>query len=508
MRRAARIDSLTVRVVGSDQPDRFDPPVADEPSRCLAGRLGVPFFGPMPSPDGRPGEAGDWNDPETVAQAVDGQTGTTRPRSVTVLEGPDKGAVFNLDPQAPLRLFLGTSKACDFPLTDPAISRRHAAFEAVGNRYRLTDLGSTNGTFVDGVAIVEAFVGGGEVVRCGSTAMRIDVDTTSTSPRLSSAVQFGSMLGASVAMRRLYPLCERLARTRVPVVIEGETGTGKEVLAESLHEVGGAVGPFVVFDCTTVSPNLVEAELFGHERGAFTGATTSRGGLFEEAHGGTLLIDEIGDLDLPLQAKLLRALDRGEVRRVGSQKWTKVDTRVIAATRRDLDKAIAAGRFRDDLFHRLAIARIELPPLRERKGDVPLLVRQFAKALGGAPDAVEAEIERRFFDYNWPGNVRELRNAVARYVALGDQWQAPLGDDADDGDDVPAAAPAAAWIDAIVSSHAPYPVARRRALAEFERRYIGRMLDEHHGNVAHAARASGLAVRYFRLVKARQKPRA
>jgi transcriptional regulator with GAF, ATPase, and Fis domain len=428
-----------------------------------------------------------------------------RIRRVVVIEGPDAGREFELDPAAPSRILLGTSEVCDVRLTDPTVSRRHAALETAGQRYRVTDLGSTNGTFIDGVAVVVAYVRGGEVARCGSTALRLEVDAEPARPALSNATRFGSTVGASVAMRRLYPLCERLARSRVAVVIEGETGTGKEVLAESLHEVAGGSGPFVVFDCTTVSPNLVEAELFGHERGAFTGAALARPGVFEEADGGTLLIDEIGDLDLPLQAKLLRALDRGEVRRVGASKWSKVDVRVIAATRRDLDRAVAQGRFRDDLFHRLAVARVELPPLRERDGDVALLARQFAVEMGASADEVEAEIEKRFSDYEWPGNVRELRNAVARYVALGDDWRAPAPVSSQ-----PAGAGGARtadWIDAIVGEKMPYPVARRRTLAEFERRYIERMLAEHGGNVAQAARASGLGIRYFRLVKARRQPK-
>jgi transcriptional regulator with GAF, ATPase, and Fis domain len=203
----------------------------------------------------------------------------------------------------------------------------------------------------------------------------------------------------------------------------------------------------------------------------------------------------------------LRALDRGEVRRIGGQKWIKVDVRVMAATRRDLDRAVAAGRFRDDLFHRLAVARVELPPLRERQGDVPLLARQFASDMGGSPDQVEAYIDERFSDYNWPGNVRELRNAVARYVALGYDWQAPrptapVGDPASSslggGGD---------WIEAILSRGMPYPWARRRTVEEFERRYIERILAQHGGNVARAARASGLGLRYFRLVKARRQPK-
>jgi DNA-binding NtrC family response regulator len=451
-------------------------------------------FGPMSVPRE--------HDDSTVARPL-AAGGTKRVRRVVVIEGPDAGREFTLDVDAPSRILLGTSEVCELRLTDPMVSRRHAAFEPVGLRYRLTDLRSTNGTFVDGVGVLSAYVRGGEIVRCGSSAIRLDVDEAVAPSPLSPEIRFGSTLGASIAMRRLYPLCTRLAKARVPLVIEGETGTGKEVLAESLHEVGGGKGPFVVFDCTTVSVNLLEAELFGHERGAFTGATSSRPGVFEEAHGGTLLIDEIGDLDLPLQAKLLRALDKGEVRRVGGQKWVKVDVRVMAATRRDLDKAVAASRFRDDLFHRLAVARIELPPLRERDGDVPLLTRQFAADMGGAPDEVEAEIEARFSDYDWPGNVRELRNAVARYVALGDQWQPPrsapppvAGPGPRDGD----------WIDSMITSGVAYPVARRRTLEEFERRYIERILAEHGGNVAEAARASGLALRYLRLVKARRQP--
>jgi transcriptional regulator with GAF, ATPase, and Fis domain len=316
-------------------------------------------------------------------------------------------------------------------------------------------------------------------------------------------MRFGRMIGASVAMRRIYPLCEKLARARVPVIIEGETGTGKENLAESLHAVGGAQGPFVVFDCTTVSPNLVEAELFGHERGAFTGAIASRPGVFELANGGTLLLDEIGDLDLPLQAKLLRALDRGEVKRVGGNTSIRVDVRVLAATRRDLDKEVAAGRFRDDLFHRLAVARIELPPLRERHGDISLLARHFCQQMGGRPDALSPALLARFEDSSWPGNVRELRNAVARVLALGED-QAPdlelSGEMAS-----PGGRGGASWIDPLCDGSVPFPVARRRAIEAFERRYVQNVLAKHDGNVAKAAQASGIALRYFQLVKARRQ---
>ena len=426
---------------------------------------------------------------------------------VVIIEGPDTGLELTLDPSSPSRVLLGTSPACEIRLSDPTVSRRHAAFEPAGRRYKLTDFQSTNGTFVDGVAIGEAYVRGGEIVRCGSTAMRLEQGEAAPSPPLPSAMRFGRTLGASVAMRRLYPLCERLAKARVPVIIEGETGTGKEVLAESLHEMSGSTGPFVVFDCTTVSASLVEAELFGHERGAFTGAVTSRAGVFEEANGGTLFIDEIGDLELPLQAKLLRAIDRGEVKRVGGTKSIKVQVRILSATRRDLDKAVAAGRFRDDLFHRLAVARIELPPLRERTGDVPLLARRFAQEMG-EPEALTAEILARFDDYAWPGNIRELRNAVARYIALGDDDVVRRSMN-DKSRAVSRGAPGSSassaehdWLGPLLAM--PFPIARRKTLEEFERRYVEGAIAAHGGNVSAAARASGLALRYFRLVKARQ----
>ena len=452
------------------------------------------------------------DDPQTQI-ATEAHRATAAPverlRAV-VVEGPDAGQSFDLDPAAPSRLLVGTSPVCALRLHDATVSRRHAALEPTQKgAYRLDDLGSTNGTAIDGVRIASAFVRGGELVRFGSTAMRLETLRVQAEPaELTNAMRFGRTFGASVAMRRLYPLCERIAKAKVPCLIEGETGTGKEVLAESLHEMGGSKGPFVVFDCTTVSPQLIEAELFGHVRGAFTGADRDRAGVFEEADGGTLLIDEIGDLDLPLQAKLLRLIDRGELRRVGGRQTVRVDVRVLSATRRDLDKEVAAGRFRDDLFHRLAVARIELPPLRERQGDVPLLVKQFVNEMSGDPSLIP-EILGRFADYNWPGNVRELRNLVARYIALGTDIEIPSR---------PSAYPAsrsqsvsvvggggADWLHSLVAQDIPFPIARRMSLEEFERRYVAAVLARHNGNVGQAAKASGLALRYFRLVRARQK---
>jgi DNA-binding NtrC family response regulator len=446
---------------------------------------------------------------ETVARPLEASEEVSTALRLIVTEGPDAGKSFLLDPNMPSRLLVGTGPACEMKLSDPTVSRRHAGIEPAGRRFKLTDFGSTNGTFVDGVAVVEAFVRGGETLRLGSTAMQVEpAARAADAPPLPSAMRFGRVVGASTAMRRLYPLCERLARARVPVVIEGETGTGKENLAESLHEASGVEGPFVVFDCTTVSPSLVEAELFGHEKGAFTGAVASRTGFFEQADGGTLFIDEIGDLDLPLQSKLLRALDRGEIRRVGGNKQINVNVRILAATRRDLDKEVAAGRFRDDLFHRLTVARIELPPLRERHGDIPLLARHFCQQMGAPPDVLSPSIMARFESSAWPGNVRELRNAVARVIALGEE-EGLLGSLAGKSQTMPPPSSrtggAGDWLEALCNGGMPFPLARRRALEEFERRYVQNVLAQHDGNVARAAQASGIALRYFQLVKARGK---
>ncbi len=410
---------------------------------------------------------------------------------VVVVEGPDVGKSVRVDGAAPSAVLVGTSEACGLVLTDRQVSRRHLSLEVLGPRLSVLDLGSTNGTRVDHLHVQRVLLEGGETIRLGGTALRVDREARGQNPSVPMASSFGRMLGESRAMRRLYPLCRRLAETRVPVLIEGETGTGKEVLAEALHEEGPlADQPFVVFDCTAVPPSLVESELFGHERGAFTGATQQRRGVFEQAHGGTLFIDEIGELDAALQPKLLRAIERGEVRRVGGDKWLRVDVRLVAATRRDLDREVQAGRFRDDLFHRLAVARIELPPLRARAGDVAALAPHFWRQAGGQ-GAPPSDLLRRWEEDDWPGNVRELRNRVLRTVALGDlapadaEVAAPAARPDGPGAPAPRATAAEDFLDTVVGSRLSLGEARERVVEEFERRYVERLLADHGGNVSH-----------------------
>jgi DNA-binding NtrC family response regulator len=419
---------------------------------------------------------------------------------MTVTRGAEAGQTLTVDGTHPARLLVGQSPICELRLSDPAVSRRHLALDVAHGRLRVTDLGSTNGTAVNGLRIHEALLQGGEEIRLGATVLSVSRGPSRSRPAPSGGQGFGRLAGVSEEMRRLYPLCRRLADAAVPVIIEGETGTGKEVLAESLHEQGPrARGPFVVFDCTAVAPSLMESELFGHEKGAFSGATAARRGLFEQAHGGTLLIDEIGDLDLSLQPKLLRVLERGEVRRVGGDRPIAVDVRILAATRLDLDLEVQERRFRDDLFHRLAVGRIELPPLRERQGDIRVLAQIFWAALRGAPEGLDPGVLARWERYDWPGNVRQLRNSVTRHFSVGDLEEA-----AGSPDGIPAQS-STATLEQILDASLPFGQARQRTLADFERRYVERALAKHGGNVARAAAASGLARRYFQIIKARSK---
>jgi DNA-binding NtrC family response regulator len=421
---------------------------------------------------------------------------------VVVLEGPDAGTRVAIDGAATAKVLVGSGPFCSPRLTDRAVSRRHASLEVTDAGLLVTDLGSTNGTFINEGRVLTALLGPRDRLRVGSTVLQ----ATPRSPvpvAHAGARSFGRVSSSSPRMLNVLALCERLAPTDVPLVLEGETGTGKELLAECIHEASPrAAKAFVVLDCRTTPRDLVEAHLFGEAQR--DGAV--RPGIFDLANGGTLLLDEPADLAPEIQTKLLRALDKGVIARVGDPTPVKIDVRLLAATTQDLEKLIEEGRFREDLYFRLAGARIELPPLRRRREDVPLLASQIWADLGGR-NFVPTELLERFEGYDWPGNVRELERAIERFLALGDKASFAVQRTHRGAPGKVDAAAASSSDDAlakILAAKLGYSEARRRMLEEFERAYLEKALADNKGNVAAAAASSGIARRHFQRLKARQ----
>ena len=324
---------------------------------------------------------------------------------------------------------VGAMRDNDIILNDETVSRRHCKIIQEDSGYVLVDLGSTNGTFINKVRIREAFLTPGCTVSVGKTELTFHAHDERLEIIPSQKTQCNDIVGGNAKMREIYTIIEKIAPSSTTVVIEGETGTGKEVVAQTIHRLSSrSKGALVVLDCGAVPPNLIESELFGHEKGSFTGAVMTRQGLFEMADGGTLFLDELGELPLDLQPKLLRALEQREIRRVGSSKPIKVDVRIIAATNRKLEDEVHAGRFRQDLFYRLSVVRLKLPALRDRTDDIPLLVNHFLEkhAYNKRSDgsrhvaSVSPATIHAMQCYEWPGNVRELVNVIERAVSFCD----------------------------------------------------------------------------------------
>ncbi len=333
---------------------------------------------------------------------------------IRILSGPDAGKGF---PAFLLgtRMTIGTSGNNDLVLSDVAVSRHHAELVQKEGNFMLKDLGSTNGSFVEGVQIQEARVLTHSRIRLGRTELQL-LTQSDDSNRFSSSESF--FTGHHPLIRKVLETVSAIANSTLTVLITGETGTGKELVARSIHTGSERKSaPMVIVDCSTIPEHLMESELFGHEKGAFTGATTARKGAFELAHGGTVFLDEIGELDWQLQPKLLRVLDCHEFKPVGSSKTVSVDVRVLAATNRDLKQEVKQGRFRGDLYYRLCGLEIGLPALRERLEDIPVLVDHFVHQVRSkksfSPDAI-----RLMMEYHWPGNVRQLRNTIERALVL------------------------------------------------------------------------------------------
>ena len=400
---------------------------------------------------------------------------------LVVTAGPDRGSQCTLRDR---RIRVGAGARADLVLSDVRVSGLHFELVVGPSGCVLRDLGSRNGTFVGRTRIVEAIIADGATIRVGETTLQFEILDQTVTTSLAAADQFGRLLGRSPVMRECFARLQQLAGVDTTVLIRGETGTGKDLAAEALHsESLRSERPFAILDCSAISPNLVESELFGHEQGAFTGATTARAGVFERGNGGTVFLDEIGEMPLELQPKLLRMLESRRVRRIGGDRELDVDVRIVAATNRDLSLQVERGLFREDLYYRLAVIEVVMPPLRDRPEDLALLVEHMLGARG-RPMSLEAETLALLGQYDWPGNVRELRNVVERAAIL-DEGPASIS--------VPQrgrASPSPSLAD--VDLEVPFKVAKRALVDDFERRYVGALLDAHAGNISACARAAGV----------------
>jgi transcriptional regulator with GAF, ATPase, and Fis domain len=397
---------------------------------------------------------------------------------------------------------IGAGSQNDLIVPDQASSRRHCEIRQHTGGFILRDLGSTNGTTVQGVRVCEVYLTQGVEFQVGTTRLVFCPLHETVSYPLSSRESFGRLNGRSTAMRRVFHLAETYAKTDAAVLIQGETGTGKELLADALHAHSSrSKKPFVVIDCGSLATGVIESELFGHAKGSFTGAGSERMGAFEQADGGTVFLDEIGELDLALQPKLLRVLEKKEVRRLGANTVRHVDVRIIAATNRNLEREVREGRFREDLYYRLSIVKIELPPLRQRKDDIPVLVQCFLRDFTGSSEPTAwPDFERSmmlFHQHDWPGNARELRNVIEMAVhgaagridlgaclTLGRMGETEPGAETEPTSDM------------------PFKRAKNQLVDHFEKDYIEKLLERNGNNISRAAREAQIERAYLqRLVR-------
>jgi transcriptional regulator with PAS, ATPase and Fis domain len=419
---------------------------------------------------------------------------SVRSAKLVITKGADAGRTATIDQPT---FIIGTGQSADVRLNDPAVSREHVRVSLQPNGVRVRDDGSKNGTWLGGVRIKEVLLSTDTSIIVGGTTIAITVEADSLELQLSANDRFGDAIGGSVVMRNLFAMLEKVAPTDLTLLLEGESGTGKDVLSRAVHARSKRANEqMVVVDCGAIPPTLIESELFGHERGAFTGADHARKGVFEEANGGTLFLDEVGELPVEMQPKLLRALEAREVKPIGARAPRPIDVRIVAATSRRLAEAARTGEFRSDLFYRLAVARVTVPPLRDRPEDVLPIARNMLRALRNDPMVeIPPDLASMLEAYTWPGNVRELRNVVERWAALGRLDRTmfdPLEAQGTAEDDL---------------ATLPYHEARKIVLDRFEERYLPRVLARANGVVSRAAELAQVARPSFYRMLERIRPR-
>ncbi len=413
---------------------------------------------------------------------------------LVVIKGAQRGIEFVIAGDV---IRIGKAPENDLCLADETVSRVHFEIVRDAKGYLVRDMKSTNGTFLDSAEVKEAYLRAGSVIKAGEVELKFTPFEERIEILPSEKEALGEMVGKSPAMREIFGLVEKIAPTDATVLIEGETGTGKDMIARTLHLLSPrADKPFIVVDCGAVAGTLIESELFGHDKGAFTGAHAARQGAFELANGGTVFLDELGELSLDLQPKLLRVLEQRELRRVGGTKTIKVDLRVIAATRKDLRSEVEKGKFREDLFFRLNVVPITAPALRERREDIPLLIDTMLHKLAPEGSAVLGDATRQaLMAHDWPGNVRELRNVIERALALGadpGMLVAPLGSGSDTTQKGVQLSSAVEF-DPGVS----FRDTKERWTELFERRYLTWLLRRAEGNISKAARDADMDRKYL-----------
>jgi DNA-binding NtrC family response regulator len=408
-----------------------------------------------------------------------------------VVEGPDKGLEINADRRV---ITIGSAHDGDLVLDDATVSRRHCRIVFDGGGYILEDFGSRNGTYLESFRIKSAFLRPGVRIGLGSTTIQFELSGEQVNVYLSRGDRFGELYGRSLEMKEVFGILQRVAPTDATVLITGESGTGKELVARAVHDHSPrAKKPFLVFDCSAVPRELIESELFGHVKGAFTGAVQSRPGAFVAADGGTLFLDELGELPLDLQPKLLRVLETRGVKPLGSNDTTQIDVRIVAATNRPLEQMVQEGSFRQDLYYRLAVIQVPLPPLRHRPEDIPFLVNLFLRNQGkeGPGYVVSHDTMEKLKHYPWPGNVRELKNYVERAMILstGREIDASLIPTAPSG---MLATQRPTTTEHVIDLDVPFKFAKEQLVDRFERDYLVAALIEGDWNITQAAQRIGI----------------